>query len=42
MRLLCYLGLHRWHPTHPLFETRRLSKLICTRCNKRKWWKQPA
>lgn len=40
MRLLCLIGLHDWHPTAPLFERHRLSKLLCTRCGKRKWWRQ--
>lgn len=39
MRVLCLIGLHSWHPTHALFERRRLSKLSCTRCGKRKWWR---
>ncbi len=39
MRLLCWLGIHAWHPTVAIFERRRLSKLICTRCGVRKWWR---
>lgn len=38
-RILCIVGLHAWHPTTPIFERHRLSKLICTRCRTRKWWR---
>ena len=37
---LCLIGLHHWHPTIAIFWRGRLSKLICTRCGTRKWWKQ--
>jgi hypothetical protein len=38
-RLLCFIGLHNWHPTAAIFETNRISKLMCTRCGVRKWWR---
>lgn len=39
MRLLCYFGLHDWHPTARITDHDRFSKLICTRCSVRKWWR---
>lgn len=39
MKILCWLGIHAWHPTAAIFERHRLSKLNCTRCGVRKWWR---
>lgn len=39
MKLLCLIGIHAWHPTARVTDGHRLSKLICTRCGTRKWWR---
>lgn len=39
-RLLCLIGLHRWHRTSRTSDSRLgVSKFICTRCGVRKWWR---
>lgn len=43
LRPLCWIGLHRLHPSALITgRIKGISKLVCTRCGKRKWWKQPA
>lgn len=37
-KLLCLLGMHRWHPTAAIFERYKVSKEICVRCGNRRWF----
>ncbi|WP_268957457.1 hypothetical protein [Novosphingobium resinovorum] len=39
-KLLCMIGIHAWHRTGRVTDRQRgISKLICTRCGTRKWWR---
>lgn len=37
LRLLCFFGMHKWHPTARVADGSRFSKEVCTRCLKRLW-----
>lgn len=37
-KLLCRVGLHRWHPACRIFDGYKVSKEMCTGCGKRRWF----